>query len=257
MSLGGGGSASAGATFPDASNTGYSGVLTTQGATTVSTDGTVIGNKKITGRLTINADNVTIRNVHVQSLTDYYVVMVYGQNCLIEDATCEGSEQAQASIAAVNGGQFIARRVNCFGAMDGVTLSNNSELRDSYIHDLSGDSSSHNDGVNADGFTGWTVDHCTILNDREQTSCIWVGDPRNGASAGYLTDCLLAGGGYSVYAGPGTSDGIHVTGNRFSTRFFAKGGFYGPVTAWSSANNEWGDNLWLDGANAGQPVSTS
>jgi len=244
--------------FPNASSTGYSGTLTdSPGSMSIGTDSTTISDLHITGRVTVNADNVTIKNCFVDNPGDYYVVMVYGTNCTIEDCELLGDDSAQCSLVAESGATFTARRVNAHGCQDGITMNNDCGLYDSYIHDLSGDSSSHNDGVNADGYTGWTVDHCTILNDRTQTSCIWVGDPRNGASAGYLTNCLLAGGGYSVYAGPGTSDGIHVTGNQFSTRFFANGGYYGPVTSWEDTNNVWSDNTWADGPNAGQPVSSS
>jgi hypothetical protein len=36
---------------------------------------------------------------------------------------------------------------------------------------------------------------------------------------------LLAGGGYTIYAGPGSN--YRVTENYFTTRFFPKVGFYG------------------------------
>lgn len=238
--------------FPSATNTGAKGSLTSRSAGTISNNGTVIENAMISGRITVQADNVVLRNVYIKT-NDYYGILVYGKNLLIEDVTVEGG--STAGIAATSGGQFTARRVNVFGGEDGVRLADNCKLYDSYVHDLAGGADSHFDSVTADGYTGWEIVHNTILNQNSQTAAVWVGDPRYSPSEGLLENNLLAGGGYTIYAGHGTGSGIRVINNQFSTRYFPKCGSYGYLAKWESAGNTWTGNTWANGPNQGQAIS--
>lgn len=242
-------------TWPDATNTGYSGSLTlSSGNMTVDTDGSIIENLHITGRVTVEAANVTIRNCFVDNPDDYYVILTESSatNLLVEDCTLLGGLNAQGALSG--SGVWVARRLNVYGAADGVRLSDNCELYDSYIHDLGADEDTHNDGVTADGFTGWTIQHNTIYNPNSQTSCVWVGDPRYDPGSGTFADNLIAGGGYAIYAGPATASGLYVTGNHFSTLYYPDCGYYGYCASWSDTNTTWSGNVWHDGPQAGQPV---
>ncbi len=65
-----------------------------------------------------------------------------------------------------------------------------------------------------------------------------------------ITDNLLAGGSYAIYAGqkrggPPTSK-IVITGNQISTMFYAHGGHYGCAAHFNSRGrkNVWSDNTW-------------
>jgi hypothetical protein len=240
--------------WPNAQNTGATGSLTTVAGQTITTDGTTLANVMVNGQLTIKADDVTLRNVHVKT-TGAYGVLTYGRNLVVEDSTIEGVVGTTAGLAAYEQGQFVARRLNVFNSEDGVRLSDNSKLYDSFIHDLIGTPEAHYDAVTADMYTGWEIVHNTILNQHDWTAAVWVGDPRYTASSGRLEDNFLAGGGYVVYGGPGTGPGIRVVDNVFSTRFFAKGGYWGPVVYWEPAGNTWSGNTWADGPSAGKPVA--
>ena len=61
---------------------------------------------------------------------------------------------------------------------------------------------------------------------------------------------LLAGGGYTIYAGqnPGglKTYNIRVTNNRISKKFYPRGGSFGPATAHNKfgSGNVWSNNVW-------------
>jgi hypothetical protein len=242
--------------FPRIRTTGAHGRLRAMSGRTVTRRGVVIANRVVTGQLTIKADDVTLRNVVVRT-NDTYGVLVHGRRAHLLHTTVVGrAPNTLAGIAATDGASFVARAVRVRGSEDGVRLTSGSVLRDSMVYGLAGDSSSHFDGVTADGYTGWRVQHNTILNRHDLVGAVWVGDSRFGPSAGLLANNYLAGGGYTVYAGTGVAgSGIRVVGNRFSTRFFPDSGYWGVVYDWRSANNTWSGNTWADGPRRGRTVT--
>ncbi|MBD8870483.1 right-handed parallel beta-helix repeat-containing protein [Nocardioides donggukensis] len=244
--------------WPNPENTGHSGTLKPMQGRTVTRNGAVIKNRVISGQMTIRADNVTLSNVFIKT-GDYYGILNYGDNLRIEHSTVEGkAPYTLAGIAAINGGDFIARKVEVRGSEDGVRLGDDSILARSLIHKLAGDRSSHYDAVTADGHTGWRIRRNTILNQKGQTAAVWVGDSRYAPSAGKLRRNYLAGGGYTVYSGTGETrgkrKGIRITENVFSTRFFDRSGYYGVVYDWRKRGNTWSDNTWVDGPRRGRLV---
>lgn len=236
--------------WPNAKNTGAHGELREISSRTISNDGAVLKNVRVTGQLTIRGDNVSLENVYVRTDGDYGI-LVWGSNARIRKTTIEGMGSTLAGLAAYEGGSFNARRIEVFGTEDGVRLADNCVLARSYIHGLSGSSESHFDSVTADGYQGWRIVGNTILNQHDQTAAVWVGDPRYEPSSGLLQGNLIAGGGYSIYGGTGTGSGIRVLDNAFSTRYHSRSGYYGVVAHWSWANNEWQGNTWADGPRAG------
>lgn len=243
--------------WPSTKNTGFLGTRAptrTIRGRTVTVDGTVIANVRVAGELRIQADNVRISNVYLES-QGYYGVLTYGRNTVITDSTIRGTPgNTLAGIAAYDRGTVIARRVEVTRAEDGVRLGNNSVLVDSLVHGLAGDSSAHFDAVTADGHTGWRIVHNMIRNHHNQTAAVWVGDPRYGPSEGLLENNYIAGGGYSIYAGHGTGAGIRVRNNVFSARYFPRCGYFGVVAKWQYAGNTWSGNRWQDGRYAGRTV---
>ncbi|WP_028659476.1 hypothetical protein [Nocardioides insulae] len=235
-------------------NTGARGPMRTVGSRTVTRDGAVVRNLRIRGQLTIEADDVLVENVHVYSGASYGI-LVRGKRATIQWTTIQGTPGATlAGLAADEVGSFRAIRIRVMDVEDGVRLSNLCVLRRSFIYRLAGHSGSHYDGVTADGYRGWRIMGNRILNRHAQTSAVWIGDPRYAPSAGLLQNNILAGGGYTLYAGPSTGLGLRVIGNRFSTAGFPRAGRWGPVTAWSAAGNEWRDNTWLGGPRDGREV---
>lgn len=241
--------------YPGPSTTGSHGVRGVRPGGTVTRDGAVISNVVVNGQLTVEADDVVIRNVMIRTSSSYGV-LTYGLRTVVEDTTVIGTPGATlAGIAAYPPGSVHVRRVDVSRVEDGVRLAHDSSLVDSYVHDLAGGADSHYDGVTADGYRGWTIRHNTILNPHDQTAAVWIGDPRYEASEGLLAENLLAGGGYTVYAGTGTGTGLHVVDNVFSTRYHPQAGHWGPITEWSGEGNTWHGNVWLDGPSAGRSVN--
>jgi hypothetical protein len=243
--------------WPDSSNTGAKGTLTKQtGDVTITTNGTTLADVEIAGQVTVRADNVTLRNVKVNSLA-YWGVYNYGLNLTIVDSTLIAGAGSQASLAGDN---ITATRVDIYGAGDGAKLGSNSTLVDSYIHDLGGAAQgAHNDGIELTGALNTRVEHNSILNQNSQTSALMLSEYYGTGTANVVVkNNLLGGGGFTLYggleAGKTLRTGISVTGNQFTTRFFPQSGYYGPVAYWDSRNT-WSGNIWGDGPNAGQPVS--
>jgi hypothetical protein len=208
---------------------------------------------EVQGTLTIRADDVTIRNVRVNA-DSYYGILVEGDNTVIQRTSVVGVNRKVMAGISVEGSARIWR-AEVRDVEDGIRLSDNSSVRRSLVHRLRGDSGSHYDGVTADGGnTGWRIVHNTILNPHTQTGAVWVGDGRYGDSAGVLRGNYLAGGGYTVYAGPGTGKGIRVVDNRFSTRYYRRSGYWGVSSSWESSGNTWSGNRWADGPRRGKRV---
>lgn len=240
--------------WPNRATTGARGELRSVGNRTVTRDGAVLQDMEIRGTLTIRADDVTVRNVRVLA-DSYYGIITYGDDTVIENTTVTGvNDRVMAGIAAIEGG-MSAVRVKVSRVEDGVRLGDNSVLRRSLIFDLRGDPDSHFDGVTADGgFVGWRIIGNAILNPHSQTAAVWVGDERYGPSEGVLSGNFIAGGGYSIYAGPGTGAGIRVVDNVFSTRYFPRSGYWGVSTRWEHRGNTWSDNTWYDGRRKGRRI---
>ena len=62
-----------------------------RGPVTVTTDGAVVEGKNISGSVTVQASNVTIRNDCVTSSDIYPVHFVSGSNLTVEDTTITGT----------------------------------------------------------------------------------------------------------------------------------------------------------------------
>lgn len=237
--------------FPSAATTGVPAgtSLTASGPVTVDTAGATIQGLDIAGRLTVNADNVTVKNCRLDTSGDFWGVMANGANLTIQDCTLIGGPNTQAPLAAFSTGYFHAYRLDVSGAGDGITFTANCWVYDSYVHDLYTDAGTHNDGMNAYSGLGMRAIHNTILNSHDQTSCITVGSPSPGGPATEI-DCsnnLFAGGGYAVYGGMGGGTGISVRNNTFDRRFFSTCGFFGPVAFWENTNgNVWSGNTYDD-----------
>jgi hypothetical protein len=243
--------------YPDANCTGVlPGVTrTAMASTTITQNGAVIQNVDVSGRLTIDADNVVIKNIKLTT-GDYYGLMIYGNNTTITDSTFIGtSENTQAAIASV-GGTFSATRVDISGTPDGITMGDNSSLTDSYIHDLGEYPSTHNDGINSDGHLNVMIIHNTILNSIGQTSAATIGNQAGPASHVTFRYNWVAGGGYTIYGGlgGGVGNAITVDSNVFSRQFFPNVGFYGLAAYWDNANgNTWTNNKYDNGTAVPSP----
>jgi hypothetical protein len=146
--------------FPDATCTGVppGTTLAPSGSLTISTAGTVIDGRDITGQVVVNAPNVTIRNTRIRS-NSMFVIDNNSTGLLVEDSEIinrpvSGQNNCHVGIGSSN---FTVRRTEitgCENALD-VGSPGNVTLTDSYVHDLDvtgpsyvfGTSGPHTDGI--------------------------------------------------------------------------------------------------------------
>jgi hypothetical protein len=207
--------------FPDATNTGADcSSLAPSGSITVSTNGAVVEGRNISGSITVQASNVTIRNDCVTSGGIYPVHFVSGSNLTVENTTITGRGGNCARAVEPAGNGAVMDQLNVSGCEDGIQMYNNDVLENSYIHDLAFTSSSHNDGVQQNAGHNDVVKHNTIFNPHNQTSCVNFTTDFAGISDITITGNLLNGGNYTVYSrsgGHGNPTGVSVTGNHFGS----------------------------------------
>ncbi len=106
--------------------------LTPSGGLRITQPNTVVDAKDITGSVSIEASNVTIRNSTIHgSPTDDYGVLVRSGSVTIVDSEISGFSNGIA------GNGWTATRVDLHGlADDGVKLDDDVTLQDSWIHDM-------------------------------------------------------------------------------------------------------------------------
>ena len=242
-----------GGEFPDETTTGPpSGLsLTATGPITADTAGEVIEAVDVDGDITVTAADVTVRNCRITVSDAYWGVIIREEGSLtIEDCEIVGSGSSGQGIFNPYTRPLVVRRVDISAFADGV-MTDVGEIVDSYIHDLQGPPDSHHDGIQNGGGGPLTVRHNTILNPHDETSAIALFQDFGVPHDVLVEDNLLAGGGYTVYGGAGSSGtptNIQFIGNVFSRRIHDNGGFWGPVAYWdgSGEGNEWRDNVWED-----------
>jgi hypothetical protein len=132
--------------FPDANCTG---VTSGTSLTVVNSDvsitqaGSTYSAKDVRGRITVNANNVTIKNVYARD-----GIKNNANNLLIEDTEL-GPTGASGGDDGLIEDNYTCRRCDIHNFSDGAKINGNLTIEDSYIHDLWGKSGDHNDGVQA------------------------------------------------------------------------------------------------------------
>ncbi len=270
--------------YPDASNTG----VVNEAALTywpghepganpspvyIQTDGAVIENKIFRRVVIVFAKNVTFRNVRFKHNSDYYMLLSEAgvdANIQVFDSEFDGMGAAQIN-AAVAGPGWTLTRVDIQGVQDGAKLQNNTNVYDSWIHNLwvtcdlggpvPGDCDPHYDALQNLGGMGNIVKHNTLD--------VGVGRGRNGAvfMRGYcaggciswignvlIEDNRLLGGGWTVACcGPEPNlryENIVIRNNKFGRHA------YGPITTGGETNPaivQRSGNVWDETATAGVP----
>jgi len=184
--------------------------LTASGSMTITTAGTVVDAKKVTGYIDVRADNVVIKRSEVS-----LYITNRGKNLLIEDSTV-GSSNAPNTCnnAGASGGvgigehDFTMRRVYLRGWSDGVRISgSNVTVEDSLIVVCSNNPADHGDGVQAYGAQNGRNIHLrhNVWDQRPAmvaggyTAPIWLPNDRldqlnSGAEWTEIKDNILAGG---------------------------------------------------------------
>src|SRR4051794_25844291 len=259
--------------YPDETNTGASGSLTSSGSITVSTNGSTIKDKEVSGKITINASNVTIENVKIvqtASGSDTQAISNNGSGNVIKNVTAGGKGTGSNTIeAAVRGfsGVTLERDYfyNCNECVQGGAT-----VKDSYIVVSSIYSGAHAEDIYICSDTV-NVNHSTLINTVNQTATVFGDTICGGGNKYTVTNSLLAGSGYVFYpqANNTNPSGAQttITGNRVarclgaaetregghwlcnggsdSSGIYPFGGSYG-IGAYFSGPTTWSGNVWDD-----------
>jgi hypothetical protein len=215
------------------------------GDLTVGTAGAVVDGLSVTGSILVQAPNVTIRRTRVNIAKQAYwaVRQLPGAtNLVIEDSELAGGGRVQTGVSQEASGLTV-RRCSIHDVDRGVVARDRVTVQDSLLYGLS-------TGVSDQGgVADVAIVHNSIASTGRGEAAIAL-YTNSGALSGVAVDGnLLAGGNYTLYAGGGAgSHDIVVTRNHFSRSVSAKGGFFGPVTAWDSRahGNVWSGNVWDD-----------
>jgi hypothetical protein len=224
----------------------------------VTKDGTVIDGLDVRGDITVEADNVTIRNTRVRGQDDYWgILQRAGHSGLrVEESEIFGNGRVRTQFGILNQGKLLTvRRVDIHTISNGIAT-DQGLIEDSYLHDPKYYPEDHTDmimsmGTRAPG-TQLVIRHNTVINTLDQTGAIALFQDFGVVRDVTVEGNLLAGGGWSLYAGAGskgTSSNIKVIDNVFSRMVWPKGGYAGPVAYWDAdgPGNVWRGNTWKDG----------
>lgn len=236
------------------------------GFASTNADGAVLDGLDVTGSIDVNNNNVTIRNSRFISSGEGNVINLKNtDHATIDSVTIAtppgttGSNRLQVGIKDVYGDNTntVIKRSNISGWCNGVQT-HEGVLEDNYIHDPIYGPGDHTNGFTSNASdTPLLIRHNTIFNDQYQTDAISLFQDFGSQAYATVDNNLVAGGGYTIYAGGGgfgVSHDIHITNNRFSRMYFPASGGYGPYTAFDTggAGNIWAGNVWDD---SGLPVN--
>jgi hypothetical protein len=222
-------------------------------------DGAVFDGYAVNANIDVTADNVTIRNVRmVQGGEGFGISLrhtsgVTIQNCEIT-APDASANRLMVGIKDIYGDstglRVLANEIS--RTSTGVQVESGL-IQDNYIHDLGLKGSDHVNGTTSNGGSRQlTLRHNTILNPHSQTDAISLFQDFGPQANRIIDNNLLAGGGYTIYAGAnaGKESGatnIQVTNNRISRMYYARGGSYGPIAAYANGQgNTFTGNIWDD-----------
>ncbi|WEV79143.1 right-handed parallel beta-helix repeat-containing protein [Janibacter cremeus] len=241
---------------PTAATTGVptSHTLSPSDGMTVTKDGTVIDGLDVSGRIVIDADNVTVRNTRVRTGTSLYPIHITSGTRGTRIEHVEVDNKGGTGIGIFAQGSATIRNANIHSAEDGLRIqADNVLIAHSYIHHLQRQPGGHHDTIQIR-----KGDHVTITGNNLQPYNAATGDRMNAAlQVGSLvgtdpitellvTDNLMNGGNFTVNGGGrGEIDSARYAGNRFGRDFR-----YGAVG--NLQNSVWEKtNVWHD---TGQPV---
>ncbi len=250
---------------PDATNTGVpAGTTLTNytGPTTITTNGTVIDGKIITSQLTINANNVTIRNSKVSPGGGYWAVLV---NDGKTGTTILNSEiySTNGAYTGISMGDGTVCGNDIHGFENAMTIGGNMTVQANYIHSLKGDGSDtpHYDGIEVYSGSNTNIWGNNIM--MTNSSGGWLGDTGainittewSNISNVELRGNWIGGGSYTLYIRKSSGkayiySNISVLSNRWYGTAPKGYAAYGPISD-DGSSITYSGNIW-DGS--GQPL---
>jgi hypothetical protein len=266
--------------FPDASNTGVpagislktvpgqvsSGTGWSYDATTrqvnVTGRGAVLTGLSIRCNLNITASDVTINDDRVLTAGNFGITIRHTASVTVENSTVGGLNKTSGRVSYAiddiygDSTDLVVKNNNVSNWRIGVNVSSG-QVTGNYIHDPGYISGDHTEDFFDNGGTlPLTISGNTMLNSLSETTAIFVAsNPAAAIANKTITNNLLAGGGYAIYAGGGShsTSNIIIKDNRFGQLYYPKSGQYGPVTDFDSRGkgNVWSGNVWAAHAQPG------
>lgn len=258
--------------YPDATNTGVQdgvalknvpGDITSgpgwsydaRGWISVHTEGAVLENITTSATIDIQADNTTVRNVRSTASGETFGIAIRSaENTTITDSEIMPPTSQLRLLVGIkdiygdaSGTKVL--RTEITNTSTGVQIPSGL-IEGNYIHSMGMASGDHINGQTSNGgTTQLTIRHNTILNEYGQTDAVSLFQDFGVEANRLIENNLLAGGGYTIYAGAGSkgaTSNIVVRDNRVSTMYFPNGGQYGPATAFEKqgSGNVWSGNIW-------------
>jgi hypothetical protein len=228
----------------------------------VSRAGTVIDRAFVRGEISVEADDVTIKNSLLVASGDYAIIQRPDVKRLtVKDSEIRGDGTHRLQHAIFNIGGHITIVRNDISVVSDAISTSVGLIQDNYIHDPLYFSDDHTDMIQSNSGPPpgqqLTIRHNTVINTLDQTAAIALFQDFGVQHDALIESNLLAGGGYALYGGSGTkgtSYNIRVINNVFSRRVFPTGGRYGPVAYWdeNGPGNVWQGNVW---SKTGEPVT--
>jgi len=249
--------------WPDATSTGVpiGTNLRKSGLITVTVAGTVIDSVQCPG-IVVKANNVTIRRSLIQGSGDGVALIDTGDTSngiytgiLVEDCEFDGQNSGIQRGIGMQG--FTLLRCNVHGVMQGVVMNKDIVVQDCWIHDPNYASTTHKEAVLSNGGNNFTITHNNLHYDQSSTvsAAVSLFGDFAAISNVTVTNNLLNGGGYEIYAGTEagkafpTASNVVVTGNTFGTKYGPLGGWAGFAADWAAGNgNSWSGNVTDTGA---------
>jgi hypothetical protein len=200
--------------YPTAESTGVQDGITltrSSGDIDITTAGTVLANREITGCIYVHAANVVIRNVRLLMADRcFYGISTYDVPSS-GPVTIENSEVicTWAHGSALAGPNFRASRLYLSGCENGVEINGNSQISDSWIAGSEvGNANAHGDDIQSQGGSYVVIRHNTFAGVNPITSSI-ITNP-TGNSHWLVEGNIMRAGAYMFYCPEDAANGDFV-----------------------------------------------
>lgn len=210
--------------WPDATNTGVpvGTTLTNSGSITTTAIGQVIDAKNVSGMITVEHNNVTVKRCKVTG-SNYYQIYIKENvtGCIVEYCEIDNKSSGGQGI----NGQGTFRRNNIHHCSDGINVAgDNTLIEDNFIHNSAGTADSHIDAIQADGgFKNLTIRHNTIINENSQTAGIMLDNYWGPIDNVLIENNVVKGGGFTIYLNEANDQADKVTNVRVLNNRLGKG----------------------------------
>lgn len=220
---------------------------------TITEDGTTLENVRITGTVTIKANNVTLRNFILDANDGHYGINASNGST---GGRFERGELINAKSALIYGTGFTATGLNIHeSGGDGVKVQGEggpTVVEKSWIHHIGKSEGAHADGNQSIGvddvvFRYNNFDMPITAPEPYKQNALFMLQSKNGPVSNFVIDNnWLNGGGWSLYVPAGQT--IHITNNKFG-RDFRFGVLNGEPATFTG-------NVWEDDGKPVDPKTT-